>query len=257
VIAYLPGYGGNFLNALFSLDPNTLPLWHIDGADDPVNRAQSFLQNIDNQKIFALNVRPPKAVDSDQRYRYHVEATHPEEFDFDHLPDRVLQAELSWSDWANYWLMRSKENFDYKLARLRPDEIKKNARIRKIHDVFTVKVDDFLDPMRWLSEYARVNATLSLANHIEAARLMHNFWWQLRVADLAREFKELKPTQYANYCYARLQEEVHGTPSAWQTFYERVRDPAWPDCDQEKDFEQLPDWIQQELVDKFHYQPAT
>ena len=34
----------------------------------------------------------------------------------------------------------------------------------------------------------------------------------------------------------------------WKEFYQSVRDPAWPECDQEHDFDQLPDWIQQECI---------
>lgn len=32
----------------------------------------------------------------------------------------------------------------------------------------------------------------------------------------------------------------------WQEFYQAVRDPSWPECDREQDFDLLPDWIQRE-----------
>lgn len=44
--------------------------------------------------------------------------------------------------------------------------------------------------------------------------------------------------------------------STWQEFYCQVRDPSWPDCDREKDFELLPQYIQQELREKFGYRPG-
>ena len=31
----------------------------------------------------------------------------------------------------------------------------------------------------------------------------------------------------------------------WQQFYHTIRDPGWPDCDLEKDFDQLPDLVRQ------------
>jgi hypothetical protein len=41
----------------------------------------------------------------------------------------------------------------------------------------------------------------------------------------------------------------------WKEWYERVRDPAWPDCDNEEDFFRLPQWIQSELIEVFNYKP--
>jgi len=43
--------------------------------------------------------------------------------------------------------------------------------------------------------------------------------------------------------------------SAWKEFYNQIRDPSWPDCDNETDFEQLPDNIKQECIKVFGYQP--
>lgn len=34
----------------------------------------------------------------------------------------------------------------------------------------------------------------------------------------------------------------------WQEFYSSVRDPSWPECDSEKEFVSLPQWIQDECV---------
>jgi hypothetical protein len=41
----------------------------------------------------------------------------------------------------------------------------------------------------------------------------------------------------------------------WKNWYNRIKDPLWPHCDQEKDFQNLPEWIQQECVEVFGYQP--
>jgi hypothetical protein len=43
--------------------------------------------------------------------------------------------------------------------------------------------------------------------------------------------------------------------STWQEFYNEIRDPSWPDCATETDFEFLPDNIKQECIDVFGYQP--
>jgi organic radical activating enzyme len=43
--------------------------------------------------------------------------------------------------------------------------------------------------------------------------------------------------------------------STWQEFYNEIRDPSWPDCANETDFEFLPDTIKQECIEVFGYQP--
>jgi hypothetical protein len=45
--------------------------------------------------------------------------------------------------------------------------------------------------------------------------------------------------------------------STWQEFYQAIRDPAWPDCDQEHQYSQLPLHIQQECQQVHGYQPGS
>lgn len=42
----------------------------------------------------------------------------------------------------------------------------------------------------------------------------------------------------------------------WQEFYFSIRDPAWPDCDTESEFGNLPKWIQRECREEHGYQPG-
>ena len=42
----------------------------------------------------------------------------------------------------------------------------------------------------------------------------------------------------------------------WQEFYDQIRDPTWPNCHTEADFESLPQAIKQECIDVFGYQPG-
>jgi len=44
--------------------------------------------------------------------------------------------------------------------------------------------------------------------------------------------------------------------STWQEFYNEIRDPGWPDCDAESNFEKLPIEIQQECINQFNYRPG-
>lgn len=45
--------------------------------------------------------------------------------------------------------------------------------------------------------------------------------------------------------------------TTWTEFYNQIRDPAWPDCDQEDEFFQLPKRIQQECCETFGYVPGA
>lgn len=42
----------------------------------------------------------------------------------------------------------------------------------------------------------------------------------------------------------------------WQEFYNSIRDPSWPDCDKERDFDLLPDAIKQECQQVHGYTPG-
>jgi hypothetical protein len=44
--------------------------------------------------------------------------------------------------------------------------------------------------------------------------------------------------------------------STWQEFYSEIRDPSWPDCKSESEFDQLPEHIRQECITVFGYQPG-
>ena len=43
--------------------------------------------------------------------------------------------------------------------------------------------------------------------------------------------------------------------SKWTNFYNRIKDSAWPACDDERDFVNLPKHIQRECIDVFGYRP--
>jgi organic radical activating enzyme len=44
--------------------------------------------------------------------------------------------------------------------------------------------------------------------------------------------------------------------STWQEFYSEIRDPSWPDCNTESQFESLPEHIKDECTDVFGYKPG-
>jgi hypothetical protein len=44
--------------------------------------------------------------------------------------------------------------------------------------------------------------------------------------------------------------------STWQEFYDQIRDPSWPECADESQFELLPEYIQTECQEVFGYRPG-
>jgi hypothetical protein len=254
-IIYLPGHGGNFLAALFSLDPVSKPLLPINNGtqDTPMSRVNLYIDFLKQKKSphFALAGH----LVYEQSYEYCIQSVHPEEFNFDKDIHRLFQIHLDWSNFSNYWLAQSKINMDFQLARLRPGETQKNLEITKLYQPNTISINRFLNLQSWTQEYLRINELIGLQPHLVAAEILYKFWYELRVRDIIDNFDSLESHQLYKYYLERLREETAGTKTQWQVFYERVKDPQWPDCDEEKDFLKLPRWIQQELITKFGYQP--
>lgn len=257
-IVYLPGYGGNFLSSLFSLDPSTYP-WNINDLahDSPQSRVENYLNTNKNKKILHIGEIKKHVANNAGQYQYCIGSVHPHEFNQNKQQDKYFLVELDRSDFSNYWLVQSKIDFDYQIARLRVGEIKKNLQIKKRLNPEIISINCFLDPNQWLAEYKRINQIIGLPDHCVQAEILYTFWYNLRVKHYADTCVKLTSSDHATYCYKRRYEEVWGTPSSWQTFYERVRDASWPDCDNEKDFRLLPIWIQHELINVFNYQPQT
>jgi len=44
--------------------------------------------------------------------------------------------------------------------------------------------------------------------------------------------------------------------STWSEFYNDIKDPSWPECNDEGQFDSLPDYVQQECIEIFGYTPG-
>ena len=85
--------------------------------------------------------------------------------------------------------MQSKIDFDYQIARLRIDEASKNARLTRQHGIITINLNHMLDTERWQEEYLRISAAMDLPGYPEAASMIYNYWYKLRVKKYVEEFK--------------------------------------------------------------------
>jgi hypothetical protein len=190
-------------------------------------------------------------------YTVNVQSVHPEEYCSwaKHSETKKCVVDLDWSNFSNYWLQQSKIDFDYQLARLRIDEAEKNARLLKQHGIIIINLNNMLDINHWRNEYCRISSAMNLPIYSEPASMIYHCWYELRVKKYVDNFMQLDSDQHAKYCYLRLKEEQCGTITSWKLFYERVRDPDWPDCPYEQDFCKLPERIRHELIDVFKYRP--
>jgi hypothetical protein len=255
-IVYLPGFGGNFLESLFSLDPVTQPCMGISTANDtPSNRIDCYVKKLQEQSIVhwgdLINNKS-----SNGNYPVLVQSIHPQQFSFDDEDiDRFL-VDLSWSNFANYWLITSRQNFGYQIARIATDEIDKQIRIKKKYDPTLISLDAFLDPATWMDEYIRVSQLMELS-YYPAAEKLYRLWYNIRVRAVREKFVNIDSLTKVSVCRARLEENVYGAPTNWNIFYENIRDPSWPNCRSESDFENLPARIKAEIINDFNYVPLA
>ena len=64
-----------------------------------------------------------------------------------------------------------------------------------------------------------------------------------------------KARQLSNSNYITVFDVVGNDETHWLTFYQLIKDPSWPDCDDENNFASLPDIVKQECINIFNYVP--
>jgi hypothetical protein len=268
IIIYQPGYGGTFLQYLFSLDSTTVPYGPKSNNRLDIysfDHAQQYL----NWEQFHHNYTDINTIDltaEDDHYTTMVVAKHPVEFYQSNqivtksfkAGTKMYIADLSRDSFNDFWLVRFKEKGNG-FPSLRPHEIIQEEQIRIAYTPNSISVDKFLDPTTWQEEYLRINEIMELTPYLESAEKLYESWYRQRVEPYKQEFAQLTIEQIEKYSYRRDLAETTSRNSIshrWHDFYNSVRGNNWPDCDDEKDFHQLPAWIQQELVEKFDYFPS-
>ena len=231
-IIYQPGYGGNFLTYLFSLDPSTVPYW-VD-SDDVAERLKAYdfnnTKKYTNWKIFHEYGRKKFPRDHHDTL---ISCRHSQKYirdprKFVPVPGHSYYlVDLSRQDWPNYWLVSSKKRLgDFPAVYL--DMLQEENEIRKNYSFPTISLDCFLDPAQW-----------------ETPEPKNNFAVQ-RLGDEQQE----------PFVHFLSMELVGGSRDrAFVKRYREIKHTHWPDCESEKDFDQLPDAIKKELIEIFNYTP--
>jgi hypothetical protein len=289
LIIYQPGYGGNLLGYLFSLNPTTKSLLSINnpGIDRSelysFNHSKKFVDWPDFHTNYSDMNRETTDFSQDTNQQL-VIVLHPTEYQqyrhmyLDNMNVIFYIAALARCAFSDYWLMKSKENWNgYPF--LRRQEIVQEEYINNTYNPMTISIDLFLDPLTWQDEYLRINKLMNLIPDLTVATKLYQDWYKLRVAPLRKEFDILSTAQINIYseqrdkmeAYSRTwheivwskESEIHynilvdrsKSSAIWRNFYSQVGGPTWPACQFERDFYKLPDRIQQELISKFNYKP--
>lgn len=281
LIIYQPGYGGNLLCCLFSLDPITKSLLSINYP----NIDRSELYTFNHSKKFA-NWESWHAITCNERHRSILPnriddriltlVIHPKEYLVGNYTDMGLNftiylAALSRSEFSDYWLMRTKEKWNG-FPFLRRQEIVQEEYINNTYNPITISVDSFLNLHTWQDEYLRINKLMNLTPNLTVASKLYRDWYDLRVAPLRKEFDILSTVQINIYSEQRDNMEANSrnlfemefpiqsasvltAEDNWVNLYNQTRGVDWPDCPPSSDFYKLPIQIQQELIVDFNYNP--
>ena len=115
----------------------------------------------------------------------------------------------------------------------------------------------------------RISELMKIPTQLPSARKLYESWYHIRVEPLVDDYAKLTPEHKNNFAVQRLGDEqqepfVHflsmelvggSRDRAFVKRYREIKHTHWPDCESEKDFDQLPDAIKKELIEIFNYTP--
>ena len=196
IIVYLPGYAGNFLQLLLSLDPSTYP-WMPEETQDPNKRKNSYsfkgLQN--KESIWAshhiqLNWPMNKFIqDQQEKFKNVVVSIHPNDFYkvIDQLQAndiRINYLGVQISDAAKTKHIDEFKERNGGFPHLREGDIENYERFKKEFNPFMINLDMiFLTETEFVDEYIRVCEHLSLTPQYSAAIEFYQEWREARSVD--------------------------------------------------------------------------
>lgn len=80
-----------------------------------------------------------------------------------------------------------------------------------------------------------------------------NDWISRRSCDIINTIRPKKLIIHWSYTHRREDTIENGQQIIWSEFYNSVKDITWPDCDNLKDFDQLPERIQVEIINQHNW----
>jgi len=255
-IEYQPGFGGNFLTLLMSLDPITVP--YIHRTNDVFERLKFY--NFNNSKKFDHWAQFHR----NYHGSYFIDKSNPQilitrsHWGYTDFADYAV--DLSYDDFPNYWLISTRERWR-QFPVLMPGDFDIEINKRSLLSYKNISLDSFLYRDFWKDEYLRICNLMNLPVQMKAAEILYNSWYQIRVAPLAEDFKKLSISEKLSYYHKRKDQELNPPKNRWnhsipfkEAFY-LLRGDGWPECSSEEDFDNFPDFVKKELIEKFGYIP--
>lgn len=198
VIVYIPGYAGNFLQLLLSLDPSTYP-WLPEETADPNNRKNlySFKKLQDKENIWLshhLQYDWPlnKFTNSEQKeFNNLVMSIHPNNFymNIDQLQSLTDDIKINYLCIEVSDLVKSIHIDQFKernggFPHVREGDIENYDKFKKEFNPFVINLDMmFATETEFVNEYSKVCKHLSLARQDNAAIEFYQNWREARSVD--------------------------------------------------------------------------
>lgn len=208
-IIYLPGYGGHFLENLFSLDTKTKP--HIPSFitnPDTTLKGRFDVYDFNNSlkyknwAEFHVNYNQQHKFDD---YELHIFAVHPYEFFYGSGPapdnPKYYLADLSYDNFSNFWLLEFKKQKHF--LSIRPSEILITQHLQNTLNLQIISIDKFLNPDLWEQEYIRIAELMGIDLNLKYATMLYNSWYNIRVKPFKEQFKLLDQTKMSLYYQER------------------------------------------------------
>jgi hypothetical protein len=250
-VVYRPGYGGHFLQRLFSLDLNTKPV--VNAKDYP-----SFIDTLDSRlSYYSFNNVTKFNHWSDFHFydlhqhpnnNYHTRMlqSHCTQFNFTTESD-VLLVTLSKSKFANCFIEGFRASNNYFPA-ISNTEVQLEEKITNTRNYITVDLDKFFSD-DWIDEYIRISSLLNIDIHIQHATSLYHSWHSARIVPVLKMFNKLTDHDHARLLEIRLAAEVNGdvTPSNIVKIYNIIRTEHWPFLWTDADVKSIPADILSEL----------
>ena len=210
-IIYQPGFGGNLLGRLFSLDNSVTPFVSYKNLDRLASYSFGHANDFDHwRKFHQACIAETDKVNANDTTEYGItlNLSHPYQFIRNYVnikinPCDVYMAELSYDIFPNYWIMGTKERWNH-FPVLFPGEFNDEVALRSQYNPTMISMDKFLDESLWEGEYIRVSELMGVPVCIENARIIFDSWYKIRVKPLKETFNTLTESRKTEYHQVRV-----------------------------------------------------
>lgn len=100
----------------------------------------------------------------------------------------------------------------------------------------------------WLLQQRLNQRTVNISMHGAS-----NNWMARRAVEIIKTVSPRRCVFHWSYLHRREKDEKTARNELWNTFYNNIKDPSWPSCDNYWDLDKLPEHIKQEIANDFEW----